>query len=223
MDLLDQMNRYIAGIGVDHAICGGSAIDLFVGHKTRPHKDLDVAVYWDDRDAIVRYMLDQGWDVYEPCGGEVLHKTCDVRGQRRVKSNIWCVRPGNPHYRFVEQGQGMYTVHFDDSEQSELDFIELLFNHRKDGFFLYARDQEIKLALNRAVLWHGDIPCLAPELVLLYKSTAVSNPDYQVDFDNAAPKMDQEQMAWLEQSLTHMYPDGHRWLEQANLHTGNLA
>lgn len=214
MDLLNQLKRYVAGMGVDYAVCGGSAIDLFLGGKTRPHKDLDVSAYWDDRDTIVRYMLDQGWDVYEPCGGETLHRICGVADQQRVKSNIWCVRPSNPHYRFVEREQGMYAVDFDDSEQNELDFIEFLFNRREPGFFLYARNTVIKLALDRAVLWAEDIPYLAPELVLLYKSTAVSNPDYQLDYDNAATKMDREQLAWLEKALLCMFPDGHRWLER---------
>lgn len=42
MDLLFLLNDYLRNIEVDYAICGGGAIDLFIGQKTRSHKDLDV-------------------------------------------------------------------------------------------------------------------------------------------------------------------------------------
>ena len=60
MELIMQLNAFMQNMGVDYAICGGHAIDLFLGEKTRPHKDLDVAVYWSDRDKIVQHMLNEG-------------------------------------------------------------------------------------------------------------------------------------------------------------------
>ena len=74
MDLINRLNDFMLNIGVEYAVCGGHAIDLFLGSKTRPHKDLDISVYWEDRDKIVQYILDAGWDIYEPCGCEHLHK-----------------------------------------------------------------------------------------------------------------------------------------------------
>ncbi len=67
-------------------------IDLFVGTKTRPHKDLDAAVYWEDRDEIVRCMLDGGWELYEPTRSRYLHKIVAPEAQKREESNIWCVK-----------------------------------------------------------------------------------------------------------------------------------
>ena len=201
-------------IGIDYAICGGYAIDLFVGHKTRPHKDLDVSVYWENRDTLVQYMLDNEWDIYEPCGCEHLHKISSITDQKRVKSNIWCVRPGNPHYIFSDHENNMFAVDFDGAEQTELDFIEFLFNNRKEGFILYARNDAVKLNMNNAILEKNGIPFLAPELVLLYKSTAVNNPDYQLDFDNAMLKMNNDQQEWVRESLVSIFPNGHKWLDK---------
>ena len=212
MELISKLSNFVNKIGVDYAICGGHAIDLFVGEKTRPHKDSDVLVYWQDRDKIIRHMLNQGWDVYEPCGTPHLHKIESVAGQKRVKDNIWCVMPSNPHYSFTEHEKDMYAVDFDDSEQVELDFIEFLFNTAKDGCFVYKRNHEIKRCLDKAILTADGIPYLAPEVVLLYKSTAADSPDYQLDFDNATKKMSAEQMTWLQSALAVMFPDGHRWL-----------
>ncbi|MFD2613169.1 nucleotidyltransferase domain-containing protein [Paenibacillus gansuensis] len=44
--------------------CGGAAIDLFVGRKTRIHKDLDIAVFWEDRNLIVEMMLNSGCECF---------------------------------------------------------------------------------------------------------------------------------------------------------------
>ena len=80
MGLIDQLNDLMRDIRIDYAICGGFAIDLFLGRKTRVHKDLDVSVFWEDRDKVIRHMLDDGWDVYEPCGDSVgrLYKIKDI-------------------------------------------------------------------------------------------------------------------------------------------------
>lgn len=213
MSLIAQFNDFMKNIGVEYAICGGHAIDLFIGKKTRPHKDLDAAVFWEDRDKIVQYMLIEGWDIYEPCGSEYLHKIADVPNQKRVKSNIWCVKPGNSHYKFTEHEKDMFTVDFDNAEQVELDYIEFLFSVRKSRDFLYARNHDIKMDIVKAIMKIDDIPCLAPEIVLLYKSTAAEEPDYQLDFDNASMKMNGERSEWLKKSLSVMFPDGHKWLE----------
>ncbi|MCL2426698.1 MAG: hypothetical protein FWD05_10230 [Oscillospiraceae bacterium] len=158
MNLIDQLNNFMANIGVDYIICGGHAIDLFLGRKTRPHKDLDVVIYWEDRDEIVQHMLNEGWDVYEPIGTLYLHKINDVSDQKRIKTNIWCVKPANQHYEFTEHEKDMYAVDFDDSEQTELDYIEFLFNTQTDGYFLYARNHDIKLNLDEAVLYVDKTP-----------------------------------------------------------------
>jgi hypothetical protein len=41
------------------------------------------------------------------------------------------------------------------------------------------------------------VSILAPELVLLYKSTAPNNPDYRHDFDIVIDKLDEEPYKWF--------------------------
>jgi len=212
MDLIVKLNNFVMDMGIDYAICGGHAIDLFLGHKTLPHKDLDVAVFWEDRDKIIQYMLNDGWEVYEPCGMEHLHKINSIHNQKRVRSNIWCVKPNNPRYTFIEHDIDMFAVEFDSSEQTDLDYIELLFNTRSGKNFLYARNHDIKIKLETAILNTDDIPYLAPELVLLYKSTATDEAEYQLDFDNTLSKLNNEQVSRLENASRIMFPDGHKWI-----------
>ncbi|MCL2446146.1 MAG: hypothetical protein FWD06_05215 [Oscillospiraceae bacterium] len=218
MDLIEQLHAFMVATEIDYAICGGHAIDLFVGKKTRPHKDLDLVVYWEDRDRLVAHMLADGWDVYEPCGTGYLHKINAVDDQLRIKMNIWCVQSSNPHYTFTEHEKDMYAVAFDDAEQTELDFIEFLFNTRQDGAFLFARNHDIKRSLNKAILHANGVPYLAPELVLLYKSQPADHTENQLDFECAAVKLNAEQRAWLQHALAVLFPDGHKWLAKRSSH-----
>lgn len=213
MDLIGQANDFMKWLNVRYAFCGGHAIDIMIGHKTRPHKDLDFAVFWDDRDLIVSAMLEAGWNVLEPCGGGLLHKISSVQDQRRMKSNIWCVHPANPHYRLTETEweKDVYTSAFDGSEQMELDFMEFLFNTEQDGFFLYSRNNDVKREMSHAVLKKDGIPCLASEVILLYKSNALDQPGYREDFDHALPLLSGESRQWLKDAIGQLYPSGHEW------------
>jgi len=213
MDLIVKLNNFVKGMEIDYAICGGHAIDLFLGYKTRAHKDLDVSVFWEDRDKVVQYMLNDGWDVYEPCGTNHLHKIYDIHNQKRIESNIWCVKPNNPRYTFTEYEKDMFAVEFDTSDQTDLGFVEFLFNTRNDEYFLFAKNHDIKLKLETAILKTGDIPYIAPELALLHKSNRTNITENQLDFDNTLHNLDGEQVKWLENALHIMFPEGHKWCD----------
>ena len=173
--------------------------------------------------------------LYEPCGTEYLHKINNIENQKQLRRNIWCVRSNNKNYKFTEHEKNMYSVEFNSSEQTELDYIELLFNTRDGEDFLFARNNNIKIKLDKAVIKINDIPCLAPELVLLYKSGIIvadiksmssedirAVSDYQLDFENASPKLNKEQLLWLKNSLTAVYPNGHKWLESEIMNCDKL-
>ena len=96
--------------------------------------------------------------------------------------------------------------------QTELDYIEFLFNDKTREAFEYARNREITLGLDRAVLNAGGIPYLAPELCLLYKSTDIEREGYQQDFELAYRAMDPLQREWLRKALRQAFPEGHPWL-----------
>ena len=57
-----------------------------------------------------------------------------------------------------------------------------------------------------------NIPYLAPEICLLYKSTDTERKGYQQDHDLAIQRMNIEQIKWLSESLSALYPDGHKWI-----------
>jgi len=53
-----------------------------------------------------------------PCGTRYLHKINDITDQKRIKENIWCVKPTNLHSNFTEQEKDMYAVDFDNATKA---------------------------------------------------------------------------------------------------------
>ncbi len=199
--------------GFDLALCGGFAIELFLNRTVRMHGDVDVSAWWEERDSIILYMQSLGWQVYELCGGGLAHRITDIAQQFRSRRNIFCMTDACNNVALTKTDElDMYQVSFDPCNLEHLTFIEFLFNHRQDGRFLYARNKAISLPLKEAILSRNGIRYLAPELVLLYKSTDPDRPGYQLDYDAAMAALSPVQKGWLYTALQTMYPGGHRWL-----------
>ena len=212
--LVTAVNELLKKGGFGYAFCGGQALDLFLGYESRVHGDIDICAYWEDRNRIIRYMQSQGFIVYEMLGGGRAHHITDVSGQFRKKKNIFCFREGCPLVKtYPPDEDGCCRMEFFHIGQTEPDFMEFLFNDKSQDAFEYARNREITLGLDRAVIFRGDIPYLAPELCLLYKSTDIEREGYQQDFELACPAMDPSQREWLREALLREFPGGHPWLD----------
>jgi Uncharacterised nucleotidyltransferase len=76
---LDVVDRLLAEHGIDYWLFGGWAVDFHAGAATRPHDDLDVAVWSRDAERVRRLLAAAGWshtpeeeyDVYELGGVRV--------------------------------------------------------------------------------------------------------------------------------------------------------
>ncbi len=203
----------LSGGGFEYAVCGGRAVDMFIGRNTRAHGDIDILAYWSERDKIIAYMLSLGFSVYEMLGGGKVHRITDTAKQMRIKRNIFCAKDGCELFKlYPEGGEDVFRLEFFHGNQVKADFIEILFNDRTETDFLYARDKSVSLPLERAFLSRDGLPYLAPELCLLYKSTDTEREGYQADFDLAYPLMSEESRAFLQAALRKLYPDGHKWI-----------
>ncbi len=213
--LILQANDLLKRGNFEYAFCGGQAVDLFLGYESRIHGDIDVCAYWNGRDEIIRFMQSQGFQVYEMLGGGRAHRITDVSKQIREKRNIFCFKDSCPLIRLYPLDENdCCWIEFSHVGQTELDFVEFLFNDRSETRFEYARDREITREIGKAVLSADGIPYLAPELCLLYKSTVIDREGYQQDFELAYRAMNGEQRAWLQRALKRLYPQGHRWIEE---------
>ncbi len=211
--LIAQSNALLSSGNFEYAFCGGQAIDLFLEYETRVHGDVDVCAFWSERDEIIRFMQSQGFQVYEMLSGGRAHRITDLSKQLKEKRNIFCFKESCPLVKLYPKDENdCCYIEFFHTGQTELDFIEILFNDRTEKFFEYARDRDIKREYGKAVLYADGVPYLAPELCILYKSTYTDRDGYQQDFELAYKAMTEEQRGWLQTALKKLYPEGHKWI-----------
>lgn len=222
-NLVTETNALLKNGGFEYAVCGGFAIELFLDKSIRKHGDIDISAFWHDRDKIILYMRSLDFDIYEPCGNRICHHITDVSNQVKAKRNLFCIKPDSNFAVFFPQDEkDMCRIEFDGNGQTKSDFVEIIFNDTNGGNFLYARNNEISLPLDKAIMNRNGIPYLAPELVLLYKSTDIEREGYQADYDAAMQKMNTGQKNWLKKALQKMYPSGHEWLKEIGLKRGTV-
>jgi hypothetical protein len=167
------------------AVAGGWALDLALGRITRPHADVDVAVFRDDQGAL-RAAL-PSWDFAAVVGGRL----APWEGAARLELPVHEVHARAP------AGAPPFA-------------LELLLNERDGVDWVYRRDPAVRLPLACALRRvPGGVRVLAPEVVLLYKSKAPRLAD-EADFLAARPLLDAEGRAWLRDALLRARPD-HPW------------
>ncbi len=214
--LVLEANEILKNGGFDYAFCGGQALDMFLGYESRVHGDIDICAFWNDRDKIIQYMMAHGYKVFEMFGGGRAHPVTETSKPVGLKKNIFCCLEGCPLVKtYPVEEDGNCWMEFFHVGQTELDYIEFLFNEKTADVFEYSRNSEITLELEKAIRFCEGIPYLAPEMILLYKSTDIEREGYQQDFELAYKAMDDSQKTWLQNALKKEYPDGHKWLQEA--------
>ena len=167
-------------------IAGGWAIDLFLDKETRPHGDIEIAVFRDDQICLQNYL--EKWTLKTAVNG-------------RLKA--W------KKHEFLRLP--LHEIHcFDQSGES---FLEVLFNEAKNGEWIFRRNAKITKPISESFsISKTGIKFLRPEIVLLYKSKNPRAKDEQ-DFQAAVNFLDIENKEWLKNALSICYPQKHRWLE----------
>jgi hypothetical protein len=169
---------------VPWAVAGGWAIDLALGRVTRPHTDVDVAVFRDDQPALRAALA--GWTFEAVVGGA------------RVPwaAGVWLELPVHALYGSPPAGGPA---------------LELLLNERDGADWVYRRDPAVRRPIARALRASpAGVRVLAPEVVLLYKSKA-PRPADEHDFRVGRSLLDAGARAWLRDGLARQAPD-HRWI-----------
>lgn len=166
-------------------LAGGYSIERHVGVSFRPHEDIDIEILRTDQDALREWLADWVVAVADPPG----HLRHWPRGHRVPEHahDIWARR--------------------DDASGWQLQ-IMLLDTQREA--WVYRRDARIGGALDDLGSVIDGIPCLHPEIQLLYKSKS-PRPKDEIDFEHALPVMNALQRATLRRWLQITNPK-HPWL-----------
>ena len=225
--LIAECNDFIKDCGLTYAFCGGHALEIFTNIKNRTHSDVDITLFAENRKDIIAFILSKGWDVYEHVHSPNCLKKITDPHDERVQScfYIWAIKPGCSFFSIEPRpGEDSYfNFEILDKEQKEFDFIDITFNTRKDGKFICNEEKDITRELDKAILYHENIPYLAPEVILFF----ISNPAYResdyhreknnMDYATTPPFLPKESIDWLITAIEKAYPQGNHRLEQLKI------
>ena len=169
-------------------VCGGWAVDLFLGRVTRAHKDVDVSIARRNQLEVRDYMSARGWRLEKAHDGG-LTPWEDGEFLSPPLHTVWCR-----------------------SDAHEPDFVEFQLDDIDGETFRFRRDPTLTLPRGRmSFKTESGVRVLAPEMVLLYKSSAAE--EYAGDFRNASVALGAEARAWLKRALAKVY-GRHAWAEE---------
>ena len=173
-------------------VAGGWAIDLFLGRKTRPHADVEIAVLAADQAALYDYLKE--WDVW--IAGDGVLRPWQGQSSIAPYHQIWAKQSSTP----------TTTPTAFSADPTMLDF---LIEDHQDTVWYYRRDQRITRALDQFGAVYKGIPFVRPEIALLFKSKQPRFKD-QRDFAQVLPLLDESARRWLHAALQGVYP-AHEW------------
>ena len=201
----------MAGYPGAWALCGGWAVDAWLGEVSRDHLDVDVCVFEDDQLAVHRHLLARGWHliahdeavgggVRDPWDGHRLVLPAHIHGARDLDALHTWVPSGNP------RPGGVY--------------LDVQVNRRSGEDWVLGGEALVTLPSRDSYrLSPWDVPTVVPEVLLFYKATdsidlatmASRNPKDAADFRALAPRLGPAERAWLRDAITAIHP-AHAWL-----------
>jgi hypothetical protein len=181
----EELPRLLAGVDVPWYVAGGWALDLLRGKQTREHGDLEIAVP-------------------SPAFGAVREALAGYEFEVAGDGHIWPL--DSPAFEVMYQtwvSEPMTGVYR----------LDIFREPQRDGEWVCRRDETVQLPYERVIRASADgIPCLVPEIGLLFKAKHSAVPKNQADFDATLPLLDADAVAWLAQALPRVHP-GHAWIE----------
>lgn len=184
--------RSVEGLRIPWCVAGGWAIELWAGRVTSSHGDVDLLVARSDQRAVYDHFSDRDTTKV------VSHPEGMVGGGTLVPwDGSWIDLP--EHQVFADAANG--------------DRLEILFGEIEGGMWRYRRNPEVFLSLERLVVTgRTGIPALAPEVVMLFK-TSLPRPWDEADLVTVVPHLPGDRRAWLIDAIERTHPDS-PWLRQ---------
>jgi hypothetical protein len=177
-----ELAERLAGVDVLWCVAGGWAIDLFHGAQTRPHGDLEIAVPAARFADVAARLTDLDFHVVR--SGTFAAVSADtLRGTHQT----WG----------LDRAAGVWR-------------LDVFREPHNGDTWIYRRDERIRLPY-RAVIRRtaSNIPCLVPEIALLFKAKA-PRPKDEADLRTVLPLLESDQRRWLADALAVTHGD-HPW------------
>jgi hypothetical protein len=181
------------------ALCGGWAVDSWLGRITREHVDIDVAVFLPDQQALFQHLA--GWQL-------VAHDP-DFSGET---NELWDGRPlglpGHLHGR-LDTGEPLPESLILTKEQGFV--LDVQLSDREGQDWVLSDEPRLTLPFEASVRespW--GLPTAVPEVLLFFKAAELRAHD-KADFAALLPHLTPGQRDWLREALAAA---DHPWLAQ---------
>jgi hypothetical protein len=183
------------------ALCGGWAVDAWLGRISRDHGDVDLSVFDADHQQLAEHL--EGWQLiaHNSAVDDASIGLWDGR-QLPVPSHIHSRSPADagplPHDGVCEPAKGWWLdIQIDGCERDE---------------WVLRSEPRVSIPLSEAIQpspW--GVPAASPQVVMFFKAALPRRRDWQ-DFVAMLPLLDQQQITWLRNAIAVSYPD-HPWIE----------
>jgi hypothetical protein len=187
------------GFRAPWALCGGWAVDAWLGRTTREHGDVDISIFVQDQAALFDHL--RGWQM-------LAH---DAGWQPNDDDGWWDGRPishpGHIHARPPERSGPMPTQGIATTEDGF--YLDVQLDDRESDRWMLLRDPLVTMPLTEAVAsspW--GVPAVVPEVLLYFKARDLRRRD-KTDFSALLPVLGSGQRDWLRVAIARL---GHPWM-----------
>jgi hypothetical protein len=198
----------MSGFPAPWSLCGGWAVDAWLGRKSRDHGDVDMSVFAGDQRALFKYL--DGWQLL--AHDAAWEANDDERwwdGRRRLTAH------SHIHARPPELTGPMPNGGI--AKEEDGFSLEFYIDDRSGDDWVLLREPRISMPVRSAVRespW--GLPTIAPEALLFFKAGGASGIDWprrrdKLDFNALLPELTPEQREWLRHAIAKT---GHPWLRQ---------
>ncbi|WP_226951337.1 nucleotidyltransferase domain-containing protein [Rhizobium terrae] len=182
-----MLSERLDGIGKPWCVVGGWALDLWHGHQTREHEDLEFTVLRGDVPLFRERLGDMR---FHTVGNGVVRYLPPNETPPEEIFQIWCEDVAARRWR-----------------------VDMMIEPGTPDSWVYKRDWRISAPRTEMVALSADgIPYLRPAAILLFKAK-YRRPKDELDFDAVVEKLTAPEQAWLKDCLNRLHP-GHAWSER---------
>lgn len=187
------------------SLCGGWAVDAWIGRQTRDHADVDISVFQDDQRAIFEHLA--GWQL-------IAHDSNIADDASEPWDGRGLVSPAHIHARSPDARLSL-PDRLDAPARAGFS-LDIQVDERSGRDWILSREPRVSRSLRLGVRQSAwGLPTAVPEVLLFYKSKD-RRPHDELDLLTLLPQLTEKQCYWLRDVISLVHP-GHPWLTQLSL------
>jgi len=191
-------------------LCGGWAVDAWLGRQTRDHQDIDIAIAHGGQRALREHLA--GWHLIAHHADDAGNVTATWDGRNlRLPAHIHARPPGEANLAALLD----WVPGPRQRDPDGLD-VEFILDEVREGQWLLEGDPPVPVPLDEAVRPSpAGVPAAVPRVLMYHKATAYwGRPGYPrrhdlEDFQALKPLLTRDDEAWLRDALAAFV---HPWL-----------